>query len=254
MSCQQSAGGMYNGGTDPEDPDDSSSEEGDYVDEDAKSNEEAAPPETDGQRINRLYNEARDEYNRIDKIRPYDKEAADTARDIYHTASNVLVAYLRANDLLTESKPKPRDWSAESAARERVQKREREEVAYRSAERISNENQKELNRDMGWRQPPNYRGGVRERYDYDVTPKPIKTCMSLGGIRKHTNRINRSNHKKHNKSVVYSRRRKHTSSLMRKRHKRSINRTRYGGSISKKKYKPTHTRKRRYNKSRTYKY
>ena len=75
---------------------------------------------------------------------------------------------------------------------------------------------------------------------------------------KHTNRSYK--HNKRNKHVVRSRsnisirRRKHTSSLMYKRHKRSMNRTRYGGSISKKKYKPTHTKKRKYNKSRTYKY
>lgn len=71
-----------------------------------------------------------------------------------------------------------------------------------------------------------------------------------GGTRKHNNRsnhINRINHKKCNKPVVYSRRRKHTSSLMHKRHKRSINITRYGWSVSKKKYKPIHTRKRKYN-------
>ena len=101
---------------------------------------------------------------------------------------------------------------------------------------------------------------IGENGDFDADEPPT----TEGGSRRtrnHTKHTNHSyKHKKRNKHVVRSRSnisnrcRKHTSSLMYKRHKRSMNRTRYGGSISKKKYKPTHTKKRKYNKSSTYKY
>ena len=104
----------------------------------------------------------------------------------------------------------------------------------------------------GLEDPDNPNGVVPQYPDRVYYPPNGKN--RTGGSRRTRKHNNRSNHKKHNKSVAYSRRRKHTSSLIHKRHKRSVYKHNYGGSVSKKKYKPTHTRNRKYNKSRTYKY